>query len=149
LINDDVTAAVELGEKVAGVHLGQADLPVAEARQRLGRAAWIGQSTHSSAELVAAAASEATHFGIGACFATVTKQVSRRLTPAELRAATAVATRPLYANGGITPDKVPTLVDCGVRRIAASRSLLLASDPRQAATAIRRALEPPSRTPSS
>ncbi|MBM4014751.1 MAG: thiamine phosphate synthase [Planctomycetes bacterium] len=150
LINDDVAAAVELGPEVAGVHLGQDDLSVSAARARLGPGSWIGQSTHSVAELCAATAVGATHFGLGACFATATKTVPRLLTAAELRAATAVATRPLYAIGGITPENVGRLVDCGVSRVAVSSALLTATDPRAAAAALRRALArtapPPPRT---
>ncbi len=140
LMNDDVDAAVALGETVVGVHLGQGDLPVGSARARLGPTAWIGLSTHSQAELVAGQESSATHFGLGACFVTTTKRDHRVLARAELAAAAASATRPLFAIGGITPDNVASLVAQGIRRVAVSSALLLAADPEAAASSIRRAL---------
>ena len=146
LINDDVEAAARLAGVVAGVHLGQHDTPVAEARARLGPAAWVGLSTHSRAELEAGHATSATHFGLGACFATTTKPDHRLLARAELAAAVALSRRPLFAIGGITPGNVGELAAVGISRVAVSHALLSARDPRAAAAAIRAALAriPPS-----
>lgn len=158
LINDDVEAAAQLAgagvgtgvgtgvDAVAGVHLGQHDTPVADARARLGPAAWIGLSTHSRAELEAGHATAATHFGLGACFATTTKRDHRVLARAELAAAVAFSRRPLFAIGGITPENVGELAAVGITRVAVSHALLTARDPRAAAAALRAALAriPPS-----
>lgn len=141
LINDDVAAAAALGGAVAGVHLGQHDTPIAAAREQLGAAAWIGQSTHSCAELVAGQATSATHFGLGACFPTTTKRDHQVLGRTELAAAIAVARRPLFAIGGITLANIAELVALGIRRIAVSSALLAAADPGAAAAAFRAALD--------
>ena len=140
LINDDVEAAAALVGEVAGVHLGQGDVPVAVARARLGEGASIGLSTHSRAELIAGQSGSASHFGLGACFPTATKLDHHVLASAELAAAGAVATRPLFAIGGITPDNVHELVALGIRRVAVSSSLLTARDPRAAAASLRERL---------
>jgi len=140
LVNDDVEAAARLAGVVAGVHLGQHDTPVAEARARLGPAAWIGLSTHSRAELEAGHATAATHFGLGACFATTTKRDHRVLARTELAAAAKLSRRPLFAIGGITPENVAELAAVGIARVAVSNALLSARDPRAAAAVIRAAL---------
>src|SRR4030088_1901422 len=57
-----------------GVHLGQDDLPVAEARAVLGEEALVGVSTHSDAEMDAPGAADAAHTGFGPIFATATKK---------------------------------------------------------------------------
>jgi len=141
LVNDDVEAAVRLGSLVAGVHLGQQDLPVEEARRRLGVGAWIGLSTHSESELERGERTSATHFGLGACFPTSTKPDHRVLARDELRNACLRATRPLFAIGGVTAVNVGSLVELGVRRVAVSRAILASDDPARAAAAIRAALD--------
>lgn len=141
LINDDVEAAAALDGEAAGVHLGQEDAPVEQARARLGAQAWIGLSTHSRVELLAGHATSATHFGLGACFTTATKRDHKVVERPELAAALAGASRPVFAIGGITPDNVAELVALGVRRVAVAAALLTARDPRAAAAALRAALE--------
>jgi thiamine-phosphate pyrophosphorylase len=143
LVNDDVEAAAQLGSAVAGVHLGQDDLPVEQARRRLGDRAWIGLSTHDAREVESGLRSSATHFGLGACFPTRTKSDTRALAPDELRRAVAASTRPLFAIGGITPSNVARLVALGVRRVAVASAILESDDPAAAAAAIRAALLAP------
>jgi thiamine-phosphate pyrophosphorylase len=136
LLNDDVEAAAQLGAAVAGVHLGQDDLPIEQARARLGPDAWIGLSTHSVAEIERGQSSSATHFGLGACFSTTTKADHHVLSRDDLREACARATRPLFAIGGITAANLPLIVELGVRRVAISRAILASDDPGAAAAAI-------------
>jgi len=140
LIDDDVEAARRLGAAVAGVHLGQEDLPVEMARARLGNDAWIGFSTHDELEVGWAERTSATHYGLGACFATATKREHRLLTFDELTRALARAKRPVFAIGGITPDNVGLLARAGVARVAVAASILAAADPGDAAARIRAAL---------
>jgi thiamine-phosphate pyrophosphorylase len=140
LVNDDVEAARKLGTAVAGVHLGQGDLPVEMARARLGNGAWIGVSTHDELEIGWSERTSATHYGLGACFATATKREHRLLTFDELTRALARAKRPVFAIGGITPENVGMLARSGVARVAVSASILAADDPQDAAARIRAAL---------
>jgi thiamine-phosphate pyrophosphorylase len=138
LIDDDVEAAVDL--PVAGVHLGQVDRPVGEARRLLGDAAWIGLSTHGVEEVEAAGDLPVTHLGLGCCFPTATKAVGRILAADELRRAVAASRRPLFAIGGIHAEHVAILRAAGVQRVAVSAAILRADDPAAAARAIRAAL---------
>jgi thiamine-phosphate pyrophosphorylase len=105
LIDDDVAAARKLGSAIAGVHLGQEDLPVEMARARLGNDAWIGVSTHAELEVGWSERTSATHYGLGACFATATKRAHRLLT-FESHARARARQRPVFAIGGITPENV-------------------------------------------
>jgi thiamine-phosphate pyrophosphorylase len=140
LINDDVEAARKLGSAVAGVHLGQGDLPIEMARARLGNDAWIGSSTHDELEIGWAERTSATHYGLGACFATATKREHRLLTLDELTRGLARAKRPVFAIGGITPENVGMLARIGVARVAVGAAILAAADPQEAAARIRAAL---------
>lgn len=140
LINDDVEAARRFGSAVAGVHLGQDDLPVEIARARLGPDAWIGFSTHDEPELAWAERTSATHLGLGACFETKSKSALRLLSFEELSRALARAHRPVFAIGGITPENVGLLATVGVTRVAVSASILAAADPQAAAARLRAAL---------
>ena len=140
LIDDDVAAARKLGPAVAGVHLGQEDLPVEMARARLGNNAWISVSTHDELEVGWSERTSATHYGLGACFATATKREHRLLNFDELTSALARAKRPVFAIGGITPENVGMLARVGVARVAVSAAILAAPDPQEAAARIRAAL---------
>ena len=140
LIDDDVAAARKLGPAVAGVHLGQEDLPVEMARARLGNNAWIGVSTHDELEVGWSERTSATHYGLGACFATATKREHWLLNFDELTRALARAKRPVFAIGGITPENVGMLARVGVARVAVSAAILAAPDPQEAAARIRAAL---------
>jgi len=139
LINDDLEVARKL--PVAGVHLGQEDATPEEARRVLGDEAWIGFSTHNLFEVVTAAVRPVTHLGLGACFPTATKPGASVLPRGTLQRAHALHGPPLFAIGGIGPENVRRLVECGVKRIAVSASILRSPDPEAAAAALRAALE--------
>ncbi len=134
LINDDVEAARLL--KVEGVHLGREDMPAAQARRLLGEKAWIGVSTHCLRELEEAQKA-ATHVGLGACFATTTKQRARRLDREVLRSVLLEARIPVFAIGGIGVDNLDELVSLGVTRIAVSAAILSSTDPAGTAALLR------------
>lgn len=139
LLNDEVEAARRL--PVQGVHLGQSDLPVAEARRRLGAEAWIGLSTHSVVEVEAAEVLPVTHVGMGCCFPTSTKDTAVLLDLAELRRALQRSRLPLFAIGGIHAGNLPVLRSAGVTRIAVSATILQAADPEHAAAQLRQLLD--------
>jgi thiamine-phosphate pyrophosphorylase len=112
-----------------GVHLGQEDLPVEEARRILGRGRIIGQSTHSLPQALEAQNSSADYVAIGPVFQTSTKEnpdpvVSRE----ELIEIRKRISKPLVAIGGITTDNVSELFECGIDSVAVIRDLLFADD---------------------
>ncbi len=122
LINDRADLAKAAG--VDGVHLGQEDGSVAEARALLGPDADIGVTCHDSRHLAMIAAEEgADYVAFGAFFPTPTKETRFRPAPEILTAWTQMTLVPCVAIGGITPDNARTLVDAGADYLAVSSAI--------------------------
>lgn len=125
IVNDRVDVAKTAG---LGVHLGQTDVPVAEARALLGPDAVIGHSTHTRAELMAALAAPSTYVAYGPVFATSTKAnpdpVVGLSGVAGAAAAARAAGRPLVAIGGITLETAPAVIGAGADAVAVIADLL-------------------------
>jgi thiamine-phosphate pyrophosphorylase len=121
-----------------GCHVGQDDLPVAEARALAGPDAIIGLSTHSPAQIEAAAGAD--YIGVGPVHATPTKPGRPAVGLDLVRHAAAHAAVPFFAIGGIAPENVAAVVGAGATRIAVVRAIADAPDPRAAAAGLRAAL---------
>lgn len=135
LINDDVDVAAHIGAD--GVHLGEHDGALAQARQALGDAAIIGASCYGDlARARAAAALGADYVAFGAFHPSTTKPGARRAEPALLRAAAPLGL-PRVAIGGITPDNAPALLQAGADLLAVVSGVFDAPDPAAAALAYR------------
>lgn len=131
IVNDDVELARACG--AAGVHLGEDDPAIAEARSVLGAAAIVGVSCYDSlARARDAASAGADYLAFGAFFPSTSKAVTRRATPGLLHEAGAFDL-PRVAIGGITPDNGGPLVAAGAEFLAAISGLFGASDIRAAA----------------
>jgi len=137
LVNDraDVAhTARRRGAAVHGVHLGQADLPVAEARDLLGPDAVIGL-TAGTLDLVREAESRRgedrpDYLGSGPFRRTPTKDVGRPPIGAEgYRARVAATALPVLAIGDVTLSDVPELARTGVSGVALVREVMMAEDP--------------------
>jgi len=119
IVNDSISLARRLGAD--GVHLGQSDGEVIEARERLGREAQIGVTCHASRHLaMAAGEAGADYVAFGAFFPTQTKETQHR---AELELLTwwqAVFELPCVAIGGITPENCTPLIEAGADFLAVS-----------------------------
>lgn len=128
IVNDRVDIA--LAVEADGVHLGQTDLPLAEAR-RLAPDLWIGVSTHNLAQVRAACDAGADYLGFGPVFATATKQQPDPVQGLDgLRAAVAEAAgRPVVAIGGIGEDQVDEVYRTGVHAVCAISAVNNARDP--------------------
>jgi len=125
LVNDRIDVAIAAGAD--GVHLPAASFPIPVARRLLGRDAWIGRSTHASAEAEAAAAGGADYVVLGPIFATPSKAAyGEPLGVAALRATRASC--PVVAIGGITPESVDEVRAAGAYGIAVVRSILHTQD---------------------
>jgi thiamine-phosphate pyrophosphorylase len=100
---------------VAGVHLGQDDLPPAAARRILGDGPWIGSSTHDRRQLAAAAADpEVDLIAVGPVFPTSGKAAPDPVVGlAFVRWARAATHKPLVAIGGIDSSNVRAVLDAG------------------------------------
>jgi thiamine-phosphate pyrophosphorylase len=112
-----------------GVHLGQEDLPVEQARKILGMDKIIGVSSHNLHQALAAERSMADYVAIGPVFPTLTKEnpnplVSRQ----ELGEIRKRVTKPLVAIGGITTENAGTLFELGIDSVAVIRDLFASSD---------------------
>jgi thiamine-phosphate pyrophosphorylase len=131
LVNDRPDVA-KLSE-ADGVHLGQDDLPLADARRILGPRALIGISTHSDAELQAAQGAD--YVGFGPIFATRSKPGAVLPDPHGvdgLRRAVRSSRVPVVAIGGITAATAAQVAAAGARCAASIAELCRASDPEAA-----------------
>lgn len=135
VVNDRLDVALAL--EADGVHLGQTDLPIADARRIAGDRLWIGVSTHDLDQVRAACAGGADYLGYGPVFATSTKAHPDPVQGLEaLRAAVRVAGHtPIVAIGGITLGDAAAVAATGVAAICAISAVLTSSDPVAAARA--------------
>ncbi len=140
-VNDRPELAAE--SAADGVHVGQDDLGVSEARALAGDGALVGLSTHSPAQLDAAGSAagdaRADYTSVGPVWETPTKPGRPASGLGYVRYAAANAKLPWFAIGGIDADNVDEVVDAGAGRIVAVRAIRDAADPRAAAELLRRA----------
>lgn len=122
IINDRVDVA--MASDADGVHLGQEDLAVSEARALLGSEKIIGLSTHSLEQFRAGLSTSADYLAVGPIFATKTKENPSEVVGLELlREAHAIADRPIVAIGGITADRAPKAIAAGAEAVAVISAL--------------------------
>jgi thiamine-phosphate pyrophosphorylase len=126
-----------------GVHLGQEDLSVRDARRILGPAAQVGVSTHDRAQLDAAVLAGAGYLGVGPVFPGATKEFSEpELAGLSYVRLAAESTRlPWFAIGGIDEANLERVLEAGATRIAVSGAVIRASSPRRAAARLRARLD--------
>lgn len=140
IVNDDWRLAADCG--VDGVHLGEDDGDLRQARAALGDGAIIGASCYDSLALAQrAVAAGVDYVAFGAFFATATKAATRRASPALLQQAAGLGVARV-AIGGITPDNAPALVEAGADLIAVVSGVFGADDPAAAARAYLGAFQP-------
>ena len=135
IIDDDVEAARVLGAD--GVHVGQRDMKVQQAREILGDKAIIGTSAHNVAEAVAAEKAGATYLGCGAVFHTSTKHDATLLPYAVLCDIRKAVCIPVVAIGGLNADNMDVLADSPIKGIAVVSAVMKADDPCAAAAHIK------------
>jgi len=132
VVNDDLDAALAAGADA--VHLGQDDLPLADARRRVAaqaRPILVGISTHDLAQVVRAVAGGADYLGFGPVYSTATKL---RADPVQGVAGLAGAVRaagpvPIVAIGGITPERAAEVAATGAHAACAIAAVNRAADP--------------------
>ena len=128
IVNDrpDIAAIVGAG----GVHVGQDDLPVEEARRICGRSCWVGVSTHNIEQLRAADLTSVDYIAVGPIFPTFTKEDPDPVIGLEfLRAARRNTRKTLVAIGGITVESAGEVFRAGADSVAVIRDLVAAPDP--------------------
>jgi thiamine-phosphate pyrophosphorylase len=141
ILNDWPELVTECGAD--GVHVGQDDVPVAEARAAAGPGALVGLSTHSISEVDAACAAAGDarpdQISVGPVWETPTKEGRPATGLGLIEHAAANATIPWFAIGGIDAANVAEVVAAGARRIVVVRAIRDASDPEAAARELRAA----------
>ena len=133
LLNDRPDLAARSG--CDGVHIGQSDASLAEARRIMGRDAMIGVTCHDSRELAMdAAEAGADYVAFGAFFATSTKETAHRPDPEILTIWQETVEIPCVAIGGITPANAGDLARAGADFVAVSSAVW--NDPEGPAAAV-------------
>ncbi len=127
VINDRADVARLAGAD--GVHVGQDDLGVEEARATVGAAAIVGLSTHDEAQIAAAAGSSASYIAVGPIFETATKDTGYAARGLALVRRAASIGKPVVAVGGITLDRAADVIAAGAASVAVISDLLDGGDP--------------------
>lgn len=141
-VNDDVELA--RSSRAHGVHLGQEDGPLAQARNTLGLDAVVGRSVGSAEEAIEAVREGADYLGVGTIYATPTKPKEEAEGPALLgEVADLGLVVPWFAIGGITRETAEEAAESGAYGFAVVRAVLDADDPASAARELRSILEDP------
>jgi thiamine-phosphate pyrophosphorylase len=127
-----------------GVHVGQEDAPVAEARALVGPDALVGLSTHSPEQVDAACSADGQdrpdQISVGPVWETPTKAGRPAAGLSLIEHAASSATIPWFAIGGIDPGNVDQVVAAGAERIVVVRAIRDAPEPEAAARSLRDAL---------
>ncbi len=139
ILNDRPDLALEAGAD--GVHVGQDDASVAQARKAVGADRLVGLSTHTPAQIDAARGVD--YIGVGPVHATPTKPGRAAVGTELVRYAAAHARVPFFAIGGITAANAVDVREAGAQRVAVVRALTDADDPERAASALKSALGEP------
>ena len=139
IVNDSVSLAKRLGAD--GVHLGQSDGDIREARALLGPSAQIGKTCHDSRHLaMEAGEAGADYVAFGAFYPTTTKPSDYRPGPSILSWWSTVFEIPCVAIGGIIPENARPLVEAGADFIAVCQAVWGNEDPAAAVRAFEEAL---------
>nr|WP_122013489.1 thiamine phosphate synthase [Maliibacterium massiliense] len=131
VIDDDIDVA--LAVDADGVHVGQKDLEAGRARAQLGAGKILGVSAQSVAQALRAQEAGADYLGVGAVFATSTKQDASEVSHQTLREICAAVDIPVVAIGGINEGNVLQLSGTGVDGVAVVSAIFAADNPRGAA----------------
>ncbi len=132
IINDRVDVALAVNAE--GVHLGQTDMPIADARRIVGRSMLIGISAECVEDALRAEAEGADYVGISPVFATPTKtDTAPALGLSGVAAIRARVSLPLVGIGGIGPANAAEVIRAGCDGIAVVSAIVAAPSPRDAA----------------
>jgi thiamine-phosphate pyrophosphorylase len=126
IVNDHVEVAAKV--PVEGVHVGQDDDAIALVRERAGRPLFVGKSTHSFEQAVAAQREGADYIGFGPLFATPTKPDYTPIGLADIKRVHVDVALPIFCIGGIKIDNLEQVVAAGAQRVVIVSGLLQAAD---------------------
>jgi len=126
IINDHAEIARMVN--VEGVHVGQDDLGVEEARRIGGRSLLIGKSTHTLGQAKAAETEGADYIGFGPLFATPTKPNYAAIGLADIAQVHREVNLPIFCIGGIKLTNLPEVIAAGARKVVIVSGLLQSKD---------------------
>jgi thiamine-phosphate pyrophosphorylase len=122
LVND--RADIAAMAKADGVHVGQEDLDVEQARRVVGPDAIVGLSTHDDEQIAAALETTASYIAVGPIYGTSTKDTGYTARGLDLVRTAARGGRPVVAIGGITLERAPEVIAAGAASVAVISDLL-------------------------
>jgi len=126
IVNDhsEIVAAME----IAGVHVGQDDQSISDARRSAARPCIVGRSTHSIGQATQAAEEGADYIGFGPLYATPTKPAYTPIGLHDIGRVHAAVRIPIFCIGGVNLDNLPAVIAAGARRVVIVSRLLCAPD---------------------
>jgi thiamine-phosphate pyrophosphorylase len=128
IVNDRADVAALAG--ASGIHVGQEDLGVEEAREVVGQDKLVGVSTHNRTQFEQAAAGSADYIAVGPIFSTSTKVNPDPVVGTELiRQVRPLTDKPIVAIGGITLERAAEVVQAGANSVAVVSDILRARKP--------------------
>jgi thiamine-phosphate pyrophosphorylase len=131
-VNDRPDVAFLAG--ASGVHVGQDDLNVEQARRVAGPDKLVGVSTHNLEQFEKAATSSADYIAVGPIFSTSSKTNPDPVVGLDLlRRVRSLTDKPIVAIGGITLDRAASAIEAGADSVAVISGILSAADPAQRA----------------
>lgn len=135
VINDHPEIAASVGTE--GVHVGQDDEAVARARAVVGADCFVGKSTHSLAQAVAAEAEGADYIGFGPLYATGTKPDYVPIGLADIAEVHRLVRVPIFCIGGVNSERLAEIQQAGARRVVVVSAFLTAADVREAVRSLK------------
>jgi thiamine-phosphate pyrophosphorylase len=126
IVNDHAEVARRV--PLEGVHVGQDDESIASVRRAVGRAIWVGKSTHSVAQAAAAQSEGADYIGFGPIYATPTKPDYPPIGLNDIRAVHKQVRLPIFCIGGVKLHNLPDVIAAGAKRVVIVSGLLRASN---------------------
>ena len=140
IIDDRVDVALAVGAE--GVHVGQSDLPVADARRLMGPDKIVGATTKTVPQALEAYEQGADYLGVGAIYPTTTKVKTILTSTDTLREICEAVPIAVNAIGGLNKDNIDVLEGIPIAGICVVSAIMKAADPRQAAQQLKaRAME--------
>jgi thiamine-phosphate pyrophosphorylase len=126
ILNDHPELVAGMGAD--GIHVGQDDLSVAEARKLAGGNVLVGKSTHSLEQAIAAEKEGPDYIGVGPIYATATKPDYVPVGPALIGQVRAAVRVPQFCIGGVNETTLPEVIAAGARRVVIVSALLQSAD---------------------
>lgn len=140
IVNDDIGMAIALDAD--GVHIGQEDEPIGEARKKVGTNKIIGVSVHSYEEAITALEGGADYFGIGPVFPTKTKEDAKPSNGTKLieELRERGLTIPIVGIGGINAENAGSVIQSGADGVSVITAISHAPSVKEAAKALRKSV---------